>query len=346
MPPRPTRRSPLGRALLRWTTTTDHKVIGNLYLTTAFSFSLFAGVLALLMRAIALGAAPARPLRDQDQVETDQREQHPGQQQDVQRVQPGDQVVPGELGAEREHADVRAHHRDRQHDALGDPEPRPGQQVVRQRVAGEAFGERQQEQRHADHPVELTGAAERAGEEDPQQMRADGGDEDQRRPVVQLPDQQSAPHVEADVQRRPVRLRHPYPVQRTVRTVVDDLRHRRGEEQGEPDAGQQQDDEAVEGELAQEEPPVVGEGLVQQAAPLVPREAGVQTVGDAPARGLDLLSSAAPECPPPSGGNRPSGVPRRQWAPRPPPPNEPLDPLLQRGRSFDSLGLVSWFLSS
>ncbi|MGW7258745.1 aa3-type cytochrome oxidase subunit I [Streptomyces sp. NPDC054834] len=51
VPPRPTRRSPLGRALLRWTTTTDHKVIGNLYLTTAFSFFLFGGVLALLMRA-------------------------------------------------------------------------------------------------------------------------------------------------------------------------------------------------------------------------------------------------------------------------------------------------------
>ncbi|MFI5685220.1 cytochrome c oxidase subunit I [Streptomyces sp. NPDC051636] len=51
VPPRPVRRSPLGRALLRWVTTTDHKVIGNLYLTTAFSFFLFGGVLALLMRA-------------------------------------------------------------------------------------------------------------------------------------------------------------------------------------------------------------------------------------------------------------------------------------------------------
>jgi cytochrome c oxidase subunit 1 len=41
----------LGRALRRWATTTDHKVIGNLYMTTAFSFFLFGGVLALLMRA-------------------------------------------------------------------------------------------------------------------------------------------------------------------------------------------------------------------------------------------------------------------------------------------------------
>ncbi|MER5221692.1 aa3-type cytochrome oxidase subunit I [Streptomyces flaveus] len=41
----------LGRALYRWATTTDHKVIGNLYMVTAFGFFLLAGVLALLMRA-------------------------------------------------------------------------------------------------------------------------------------------------------------------------------------------------------------------------------------------------------------------------------------------------------
>jgi cytochrome c oxidase subunit I len=41
----------LGRALLRWLTTTDHKVIGNLYIVTAFGFFLVAGLMALLMRA-------------------------------------------------------------------------------------------------------------------------------------------------------------------------------------------------------------------------------------------------------------------------------------------------------
>ncbi|MFD7923393.1 cytochrome c oxidase subunit I [Streptomyces sp. NPDC059740] len=40
-----------GAALARWVTTTDHKVIGNLYLTTAFAFFLFAGLLAMAMRA-------------------------------------------------------------------------------------------------------------------------------------------------------------------------------------------------------------------------------------------------------------------------------------------------------
>jgi cytochrome c oxidase subunit 1 len=41
----------VGRALLRWTSTTDHKVIGQLYMVTAFCFFLFAGLLALGMRA-------------------------------------------------------------------------------------------------------------------------------------------------------------------------------------------------------------------------------------------------------------------------------------------------------
>ncbi|MGA5699596.1 cytochrome c oxidase subunit I [Peterkaempfera bronchialis] len=36
---------------MRWLTTTDHKVIGNLYLTTAFGFFLVAGVMAMVMRA-------------------------------------------------------------------------------------------------------------------------------------------------------------------------------------------------------------------------------------------------------------------------------------------------------
>ncbi|MCQ4080077.1 cytochrome c oxidase subunit I [Streptomyces sp. RB6PN25] len=40
-----------GRTLTRWLTTTDHKVIGNLYMVTAFGYFMVAGVLAMLMRA-------------------------------------------------------------------------------------------------------------------------------------------------------------------------------------------------------------------------------------------------------------------------------------------------------
>ncbi|MBA2419290.1 MAG: cytochrome c oxidase subunit I [Nocardioidaceae bacterium] len=42
---------PLGQRIVRVLTTTDHKVIGNLYLITSFAFFLFAGVLALMIRA-------------------------------------------------------------------------------------------------------------------------------------------------------------------------------------------------------------------------------------------------------------------------------------------------------
>ncbi|MET9963323.1 cytochrome c oxidase subunit I [Streptomyces sp. NPDC006326] len=45
------RRVGQGATVLRWLSTTDHKVIGNLYLVTAFAFFLFGGLLALLMRA-------------------------------------------------------------------------------------------------------------------------------------------------------------------------------------------------------------------------------------------------------------------------------------------------------
>ncbi|MET8542423.1 cytochrome c oxidase subunit I [Kitasatospora sp. NPDC004799] len=44
-----------GGTLLRWLFTTDHKVIGNLYLATAFGFFLVGGLLALLMRAQLMG---------------------------------------------------------------------------------------------------------------------------------------------------------------------------------------------------------------------------------------------------------------------------------------------------
>src|SRR5882757_2443349 len=46
-----TGRRPLGRVIVRILTTTDHKVIGQLYLITSFAFFLIAGLMALLIRA-------------------------------------------------------------------------------------------------------------------------------------------------------------------------------------------------------------------------------------------------------------------------------------------------------
>src|SRR3954451_12567211 len=45
------RRRPLGMLAWRWLTTTDHKMIGNLYFITTFIFFLFGGALALCIRA-------------------------------------------------------------------------------------------------------------------------------------------------------------------------------------------------------------------------------------------------------------------------------------------------------
>ncbi|MGH3326634.1 MAG: aa3-type cytochrome oxidase subunit I [Streptomycetales bacterium] len=46
---RPVRRRP-GTVVINWMTTTDHKLIAQLYMVTAFVFFLFAGLLAMLMR--------------------------------------------------------------------------------------------------------------------------------------------------------------------------------------------------------------------------------------------------------------------------------------------------------
>ena len=40
-----------GQAFLSYVTTTDHKKIGNMYLVTSFGFFMFAGLLAMGMRA-------------------------------------------------------------------------------------------------------------------------------------------------------------------------------------------------------------------------------------------------------------------------------------------------------
>ncbi len=160
---------------------------------------------------VAVGPPALAPLGvlevdDQDQVCRDQRDQDARDEQDVQPVQPVDEVRARERAAPQEEAQIRAGERDRHHDGVRGAQTGAGQRVVGQRVAGEALQHRQHEQRHADDPVDFPGPAEGAGEEDAEQVDADGGDEDQCGPVVDLPDQQSAPHVEADAQRGGVRL--------------------------------------------------------------------------------------------------------------------------------------------
>ncbi len=49
--PKPSVRARPGSKIISVITTTDHKVIGNMYLITSFAFFLLAGVMALLIRA-------------------------------------------------------------------------------------------------------------------------------------------------------------------------------------------------------------------------------------------------------------------------------------------------------
>ena len=171
--------------------------------------------------------------------------------------------VARELAAEQEERHVGADDRDRLHEAVRDPQAGAGQQVVGQRVAGEALEDAEQEQQGADHPVELARLAERAGEEDAQHVDDHRGDEDHRGPVVHLPHQQAAADVEGDVQRRGVGLGHRYAAQLGVGALVDRLGHARDEPERQEDAGQQQDDEAPQRDLAEHEGPVVGEDLAE-----------------------------------------------------------------------------------
>ncbi|MGH3424853.1 MAG: cytochrome ubiquinol oxidase subunit I, partial [Nocardioidaceae bacterium] len=48
---RPAEPVSIGRLIVSWLTTTDHKVIGKLYLMTSFGFFLIAGLMAMVMRA-------------------------------------------------------------------------------------------------------------------------------------------------------------------------------------------------------------------------------------------------------------------------------------------------------
>ena len=47
----PPRRRSKGQTVVRWVTTTDHKVIGNLYFVTSFVWFVLGGIMALVIRA-------------------------------------------------------------------------------------------------------------------------------------------------------------------------------------------------------------------------------------------------------------------------------------------------------
>ena len=173
---------------------------------------------------VLVGLSGARELRvlvveDQDQVRHQQAEHDARQQQDVDRVEPGHEVAAGELPAEQEHRQVRADDRHGQDRALHEADTGAGEQVVRERVTGESGEHAEDEQQEAEQPVDLTRLAERTREEDAHHVHEHGREEDQRRPVVDLPDQQTTAHIEGDVHGRVERLGHQLSLQRDVAAV-------------------------------------------------------------------------------------------------------------------------------
>src|SRR5207302_3922416 len=79
------------------------------------------------------------------------------------------------------------------------------------------------------------------------------------------PEDQAGPHLERQVEGRGVRARHLLAGQRRVWTVVHDRLGLGHVEEREERPGEHQDDEAVQGDLAQHERPVVREDLVERA---------------------------------------------------------------------------------
>ena len=204
-----------------------------------------------------------------------------GQQEDVHRIDAGDQAARRELAPEEDGGEPRAQEGDRLRDRVGDTQADARQQIVGQRVPEHAVAQDEQEQPEPDQPVDAARPPVRAGEEHAEEVHHDGGGEDERRPVVDLPHEQPGAHVEAQLDGRAVRVRHVHALQGCVAPFVHDLGGRGVEEERKEDAGRHEDDEAVQGDLAEEEGPMVRED-VPQLLPDHPRpaDAVVDPAGD------------------------------------------------------------------
>ena len=167
-------------------------------------------------------------------------------------------------GAPDEDGQAGAHDRHRHHHRVRDREAHPREQVVDERVAEEPLEEREHQHQDPDVVDEVTRLAERAREEDAQQVEHDRDHEDVGRPVVGLADEQAGLVLERDVDDRAVGLAHLVALEGLVGPVVDGLRQARLEEEGEVHARRDEHDECVEGDLPEQERPVVGEQVAER----------------------------------------------------------------------------------
>ncbi len=158
--------------------------------------------------SVRLRAAKLRVLLPPDdrQVQRNQRPRSWPAREDVRRRTAADRLVAGTETLRRA-AEMIA--MCRQPESRAAPRsairsPIPLSRSSGKRIAGEALEKRQQKEQHADHPVDFARIAKGAGEKDAPHVNGDSGDENERRPMMDLPDQQTRIDREAQVQRRRV----------------------------------------------------------------------------------------------------------------------------------------------
>ena len=196
----------------------------------------------------------------------DSADQQARQQHDVEHEQAAEDPDGRELPAEEQRCDPWPDERDREHHRIDDPQARAGQEVVGERVAGDALAQREGEQPESDQVVELARSAERTCEEDPGEVGRDGAEEHQGRPVVDLAHQEARLDPERDVHDRGVGGRHRRALERRVGAVVRHRARIRRVEQGQERAGREEHDEREQRDLAEQEAPVVREHLAHRHA--------------------------------------------------------------------------------
>ena len=114
---------------------------------------------------------------------------------DVQRVEAQQRVL-ADLGAtDQQVLQLAADQRDVVHEIRADRDRPVRQLVPGQQVAGEREREREQQQHHADHPVELARLLVGAGVEHAHEMQRDDEHHEVRRPAVHVPDQLPEAHA-------------------------------------------------------------------------------------------------------------------------------------------------------
>ena len=139
-------------------------------------------------------------------MQRDQRDQTARQHEHVDRVEAWQRVAVDRGASLQELRDERAEERRRRVDVDADRRRPVRRLVPRQQVAGEALGETQHEQEHADEPVQLPRVLVGAEEEDAPHVQEHQDDEARGAPAVHAAHEPAGPEIVGDVLDRGVGL--------------------------------------------------------------------------------------------------------------------------------------------